>query len=291
MIATTRRLDLQLFLISAALIVIPARAQSAAVFETSRDVRLEIPDVGQEKRQPREGWCGESSIQMALAYYGAYASQKAINRAGKPKHPDLYSENLPVAMDALGLRYKQWGGDGPQPIVKWVRGELAAGHPVLISVKIYPTAHPDWSLDHFVLVTGCNKNALTLNDTWGSRESRTNTQLMSKDKGLSLINRQNTCLGYSILGLKSSSSPAGLKPTRIQIHHADDKRVELRVTAENLKRGQHYRLVRFTDLAAAQKPDARGVPMRSLVADGPRFEIDETIGLDEARFYRCLSEP
>jgi hypothetical protein len=275
----------------AALLVEPNRAHSAAVVEPNREVHLEIPDVGQEKRCPKEGWCGESSIQMALAYYGAYTSQKAIHRAGKPAHPDLYSENLPVAMDALGLDYTQWRGDGLQPFLKWVRGDLAAAHPVLISVKVYPTAHPEWSLDHFVLVTGCTKNALTLNDTWGSRESRSNAQLMSKEKGLSLVNRQNTCLGYSILGLKSSSSLTGLKPTRIQIHQAVDKRVELRVTAEHLKHGQRYRVVKFTDLATPQKPDARGVAVRSFVADGPRFEFVETIGLDDARLYRCITEP
>jgi hypothetical protein len=290
MISTIRRVDLQLLLITAAFFVMPTRTQSAAVVEPSREVHLEIPDVGQEKRRPNEGWCGESSIQMALAYCGAYASQKAINRAGKPKHPDLYSEDLPVAMSSLGLEYKQWRGDGVQPFLKWVRDELAAGHPVLIAVKIYPTAHPDWNLDHFVLVTGCTKNALTLNDTWGNRESRSNAQLMSKEKGLSLINRQNTCYGYSILGWKSSSSLAGLKPTRIQIHHTE-KRVELRVTAENLKHGRRYRLVKFTDLAIAQKPDARGIVVRSFVADGPRFEIVETIGLDDARLYRCIAEP
>jgi hypothetical protein len=266
----------------------PSLAQSATIVEPTREIQLEIPDVGQEKREPKEGWCGESAIQMALAFNGGYASQKAIHRAGKTKHPDLYPEDIPVALTSLGLEYKQWSGDGLQPFLKWVRDDLAAGHPVLISVKVYPTAHPEWSLDHFVLVTGCTKTALTLNDTWGSRESRSNAQLTSKQKGLSLINRQNTCFGCSILGLKTSL--AGLKPVRIQIHHAE-KRVELRVIAERLEHGKHYRLVRFTDLAAAQKPDARGEVVRSFAAEGKRFEITETIGLDDARLYRCIAQP
>jgi hypothetical protein len=285
---TTRRLLSLALLLATASLCRPNLAQSDTNVEPSREVQLEIPDVGQEKREPKEGWCGESAIQMALAYYGAYASQKVIHRAGKPKHPDLYPEDIPVALGSLGLEYKQWSGDGLQPFLKWVRSDLAAGHPVLISVKIYPTAHPEWSLDHFVLATGCTKNALTLNDTWGKREPRSNAQLTSKEKGLSLVNRQNTCFGYSILGLKTSL--AGLKPVRIQIQHAE-KRVELRITAERLEHGKHYRLVKFTDLAALQKPDARGEVVRSFVADGKRFEITETIGLDDARLYRCIAQP
>ena len=35
---------------------------------------------------------------MAMSYYGAYASQQTINRAGKPVHPDLYADEVPVAM-------------------------------------------------------------------------------------------------------------------------------------------------------------------------------------------------
>jgi hypothetical protein len=57
----------------------------------AKTICLEIPDTGQEKRRPESGWCGEAAIQMALSYYGGYASQRAINRAGKPVHPDLYA--------------------------------------------------------------------------------------------------------------------------------------------------------------------------------------------------------
>ena len=74
------------------------------------EILLDIPDIGQEKRRPKEGWCGESSIQMAARpTTAAYtSSQKAINRAGKPAHPDLYEEDIPVAMTGLGMEYKTW---------------------------------------------------------------------------------------------------------------------------------------------------------------------------------------
>ena len=290
MIAIQRIPFLTLLLIAASLAE-PIRVLSAAVVEPSREIRLDIPDIGQEKRTPKEGWCGESSIQMALAYYGAYASQRAINRAGKPAHPDLYEEDIPVAMDGLGMEYQAWCGDGVQSFVKWVRGELAAGHPVLLGVKIYPTGHPEWNVDHFVLATGCSKDSLILNTTWGRQETRSIALLSSKEKGVSLINGINTFFGYSITGLKMKSSHAGQKPARIQIRRIGDKQVELRVTAENLEHGKRYRIVKFTDLAAAQKLDSRGEVVRSFIADGSKSEIVETIGLDDARAYRCVTEP
>ncbi|MGA2065935.1 MAG: hypothetical protein ABSG86_13260 [Thermoguttaceae bacterium] len=69
----------------------------------AKAISLEIPDTGQEQRRPQSGWCGEAAIQMALSYYGAYASQKAINRAGKPEHPDLDAPEIPRAMRNMGL--------------------------------------------------------------------------------------------------------------------------------------------------------------------------------------------
>ena len=35
-------------------------------------------------------------------------------------------------------------------------------------MKIYPTAHPEWGLDHFVLAVGLDARGLTVNTTWGS---------------------------------------------------------------------------------------------------------------------------
>ena len=135
-------------------------------------ISLEIPDTGQEQRRPESGWCGEAAIQMALSYYGAYASQQAINRAGKPVHPDLYANEVPVAMSNLGMEFKAWQGEGMPAFLRWVQGELTAGHPVLLGVKIYPTAHPEWGLDHFVLAVGCTKESLTYNTTWKRQETR-----------------------------------------------------------------------------------------------------------------------
>ena len=254
-----------------------------------KSVRFDIPDTGQEWRKPKTGWCGEASIQMALSYYGAYTSQQAINHAGKPAQPDLYDTDLPVALKAVGLEFKPWQGTGLKPFFNWVRAELGAGHPVIMGMKINPTIHPDWSLDHFVLAVGSTEDALIYNTTWKRRETRSLKLLSTQDKGLSLANPLSAYFGCAITGSKLRPPRPEFKPVRIKISRDGDKAVELRVVAEDLVPGKRYRLLKFADLAAAQRPKELGELVQSFVADGPKAEFVEKIGVDEVRAYRCLS--
>ena len=254
----------------------------------AKAISLEIPDTGQEQRRPEGGWCGEAAIQMALSYYGAYVSQQVINRAGRPEHPDLYAHEIPRAMRNMGLEYSAWKGDGLRAFLKWIRSQLAAGHPVLLGVKIYPTAHPEWGLDHFVLAVGCTEEDLTFNTTWGRQETKTFARLSTRDKGLSFANRYGTYFGYAITGVKTESPQTGIKPTRVAIGRDGDKQVKLRVSMEELEQGKPYRLLKFNDLAAAEQAGAKGEVVQSFVADGPNRVYRETIGIDDARVYRCV---
>jgi hypothetical protein len=265
----------------------PALKNPAATV-AAKSVRFDIPDTGQEWRRPNSGWCGEASIQMALSYYGAYASQQAINRAGKPAQPDLYDTDLPVAMKAVGLEFKPWVGTGLKPFFNWVRAELAAGHPVIMGMKINPTIHPDWRLDHFVLAVGSTEDALIYNTTWNRRETRSLTLLSTQGKGLSLANPDNTYFGCAITGSKLKPPQPEFKPTRVIISRDGDKAVELRVSALDLVPGKRYRLMKFTDLAAAQQPMEQGELVRSFVADGPKAEFVEKIAVDDVRVYHCV---
>ena len=257
----------------------------------AKTVSLGIPDTGQERRRPASGWCGEAAIQMALFYYGAYASQQAINRAGSPEHPDLYAQDIPRAMRTIGLESTAWRGDGWGAFAKWTRSQLTAGHPVLLGVKIYPTAHPEWGLDHFVLASGCTGEALTLNTTWGRQETKTFAALSTQDKGLSFANRYGSYFGYAITGLRMALPPTGIKPTRVTMVRDGDTQVKLRVGIEELERGKRYRLLKVTNLAAAQQAGAKADVVLSFVADGPQAVYGETIGIDDARVYRCVPAP
>ncbi len=263
-------------------------ASTVGVHAADKTISLDIPDTGQEPRRPEGGWCGEAAIQMALSYYGAYASQQAINRAGKPAHPDLYAQDIPTAMNNLGMEFTPWLGKGLPEFTKWVRGQLAADHPVLVGVKIYPTAHPWWPLDHFVLAVGCTEDSLTYNTTWKRQETRTLALLSSQNDGLSFANGLGVYFGCAITGIKTGNARSDLKPTRIKIGRCGDKQIELRVTAVRLEPGKRYRLLKFTDLTAAQRPGGHGEVLRTFVADGSTADLVEKIGLDETRLYRCL---
>ena len=223
----------------------PAKTQASA-----KATSLEIQDTGQEQRRPPSGWCGEAAIQMAMSHYGVYASQQAINRAGKPEHPDLYAQDIPRVLRNVGLEYSAWKGDGLAAFLKWVRGQLADVHPVLLGVKIYPTAHQEWMLDHFVLAVGCTEEALTLNTTWGRRETKTFARLSTQDKGLSFANRYGRYFGYAITGLKMESPGTGVKSTRVTIQpDQGDRRGDIPRTT---RRGRLQAVRRESHLQARQ---------------------------------------
>ncbi len=130
-------------------------------------VDLAIPGRVWDPSRPDKsvGWCAEACVQMAMAYYGVEVSQAAINRAGRPDHPDLYLHDIDEALDTLGVCYKAWDESvtDVSDFVAWIKDQLAAGYPVLCGVKIYPDEQPDWSLDHFVLAVGYDQEGLILN--------------------------------------------------------------------------------------------------------------------------------
>ncbi len=140
----------------------PAASQGSC---SGQGVNLHIPDRDEDDNAPDEGWCGETCIQMALEYYGKRVSQKAINKAGHPAQPDLWEDDVPVALDALGVKYNLWDADNPdlEAFIAWVKSQLEAGYPAVVGVKIYPDEQPDWYVDHFVLAVGCGSQGLLVN--------------------------------------------------------------------------------------------------------------------------------
>src|ERR1035441_1772190 len=142
-------------------------------------VNLGIPDRQWDPKRPDPsvGWCAETCIQMAIGYYGQEVSQKQINQAGAPRHPDLYVYDIDNALNALGVSFICF--DEPNSdlsaFIVWIQDNLRCGHLVICGCKLYPDEHPDWNLDHFVLVVGCNAEGLLLNtqlDKIGRAEER-----------------------------------------------------------------------------------------------------------------------
>ncbi|HEX9062707.1 MAG TPA: hypothetical protein VF941_21260, partial [Clostridia bacterium] len=140
-------------------------SSNSDVYKTSDKINLDIDDMTDPADCPRDtGWCGEDSIKMAAAYFGAYIPQKYINKIANPVHPDLYSNDIPVSLQKLNL-----AADFPDPshdifqFKDWVKDSLLKSTPVLLGVKIKGSKNPLWSLDHFVLATGFDGNNIILN--------------------------------------------------------------------------------------------------------------------------------
>ncbi len=207
-------------------------------------VLLDIAARDHAPERPPTGWCAETAIQEALLYYGAFVPQRLINRAGRPKHADLYWSDVPVALEKLGLSYQRTKSDDLAHYIDWLEDEIRAGHPVISGVKIYPTDHPQWGLDHIVLVVGFdNRGGLFINTTWGYRERRTRAQLGSEEKGMSFHNRYGRYYAYAIRGLEHDSPDS--TPVRLSVKSEKASELEVAVAVEELQVGKKYRLVRY----------------------------------------------
>lgn len=133
------------------------------------EVVLGTTPVAQAPESPKEGWCGEAAIQEGMLSLGAYVSQARVNRAGKPSHPDLYASELPQALLALGVEGAWMKGRGFDAVRAFTAEAVARGRPVVAGVKLLPTAHPSWGLDHFVALVGVRDSGVLVDTTWGTR--------------------------------------------------------------------------------------------------------------------------
>jgi hypothetical protein len=186
------------------------------------DLAAAIPARSQAPESPSAGWCGETAIQEALLHLGVWAPQRVINAAGNPAHPDLYSNEIPRTLDALGVAYASYAPArrGYAPFATWVSAALDEGDPVLAGVKIFPTAHPEWALDHFVLVVAHGPKGLLVNTTWGGRAwvGDTSTPGLSFKDAL-----------YAIR-LRGRALPDGTTLAHVSVLEEHDDTMKLRVT-------------------------------------------------------------
>jgi hypothetical protein len=275
----------------ALLCAIHGAAANQSIFD-KEPVLFTIPDSGQEARKPEGGWCGEAVIQQALLYYGAYASQRTINRTGNPAHPDLYSNEVPAALENMGLETVAWNGELYIPsFINWVTGWISKGYPVMVGAKIYPTQHPEWSLDHFMLAIGFTKDSLIYNTTWNRVEEKKFGELAVVGTGLSFwsgVPVRN--FGYAITGMRGKKTDKDHKPVRVIITARRIDQVDLTIRIEKLQKGKKYRLIKYADLISALKMSNQKTKSEVFIAEeGSKF-FKETIQIDEIRVYRCLLE-
>lgn len=227
-----------------ALLVLVAGACSRAPsgFRPPTDeVRLDIPDRPWAPEAPPEGWCGEASIQMAAIHFGAWIPQRLINEAGRPQTPDLWEQDLPTALAALGLEHEEWTRPGQlESFLDWVVASIRAGRPVIVGVKIYPSLHPDWAVDHLVLAVGFSPAGLVLNTNMGEQQATYPwRRLLAKGEGYSLVGPGQRAYGYAVRGFRGTGPSVRV---RVVEEAAGDLRLGLLV--RGLEAGRRYALLR-----------------------------------------------
>lgn len=191
----------------------------ASLLAVATTVTLPIPDRAQHKDAPPSGWCGETAIQEALLHHGAWVPQRAIHDAGKSKHPDLYSQDVPVALGGLGVEFTTHVPGKKGGFAEFLRDAIDAGDPVVTGVKILPTSHPEWGLDHFVLVVGHGPKGFLVNTTWSEQTWVTE----STTKGITLAG------GFYALRIRGVARPAGRTSARATVLAETATTVQLRL--------------------------------------------------------------
>ena len=166
---------------------------------------LNIPILNQIEDSPAEGYCGESSIQMILAYYGLDKSQTEINKAGKPEHPDLYFNELIPAIE--NITNNQFMGHmmvfNDINYRDFIKYQIDTHIPVLCGFKLNPSNSPEWGADHVSVINGYDDNGLYILTTWDNnpRIYRTWEQLE-----LTKLYTNEHDLGYSFQNLDNQSA-------------------------------------------------------------------------------------
>jgi len=266
-----------------------------------RAATLNIPPRNHAPERPPEGWCGETAIQEAMLFHGAYYPQRQINAAGHPRHPDLYSGDVPVALTNLGMEIDTLRDGDRRPdldaFLARLRKQLDAGVPVLCGVKINPTRHPEWSLDHFVLAVGHTRDSITFNTTWGHRVTRTDKQLRStREKGFGFENRYRSYYGIAVSGPARRATDS--VSVRLFVEKETDDRMEVILKCEGLKPGTRYAIYRLSPGDEKSASPARAstsrdekpslpAPVRVFTARAASAAFRDVIDKRTPAVYRC----
>lgn len=169
-------------------------------------VLLSIADRNWDPNRPdpNVGWCGETCIQEAAAYFGREIPQSVINAAGhNPARHDLDYPEIDTALRVLAIRYTGWNQSNRDidSLLGWLRGQIRQNHPVICGVKAYPNTDHGWVPDHFVLAVGFDRHGFYINTNVVGRTYISNRQLASDHPGYSFKNDQSRYFARAITGL------------------------------------------------------------------------------------------
>ena len=140
---------------------------------------------------------------MVALHYGAWVPQPTINALGKPAHPDLWEEDLPTAMTALGLAYERAQSTTLEEFLAWIAAELRRGHPVIVGAKVFPTSHPDWDVDHLMPVVGFSPKGLVFNTNEELGQVEIPFAALGGTEGISFMSPTKKFYGFAVSGFRN----------------------------------------------------------------------------------------
>ena len=184
----------------------PAAPADTAVAHLPASRMLPIPDRPEDPAAPQEGWCAETCLQMAFAYFGKEIPQKEINALGKPTTPDLHGGNVDTVLRALKVDFEPWdqADQPPEQYIQWIKGRIAQGYPVVTFIRMHSPAHPHAVGHHFVLAVGYDERGLFIN-TNNTRDGQFLVEygkLASADNRYEFQNELNYYFGRAIQGFR-----------------------------------------------------------------------------------------
>jgi hypothetical protein len=156
---------------------------------------------------PAEGWCGETSIQMAALHFGAWLPQRLVNARAKPPHVDLWETDMARAMTAVGVTFETWPGSGrsDSELLTWILGQLRQGYPVIVAVKLLPDQHPGHEIDHLMLAVGFTPTALVFNTNLEQGQAPVPFAAILAKKGVLLTTHSQRQYAWAVTGLERAS--------------------------------------------------------------------------------------
>lgn len=221
-------------------------------------VLLPIADRQWDPAAPPEGWCGETAIQLAAGWYGAFVSQAKVNALGQPKTPDLWEHDVPTALRALKLRFER-GPKSRAALLTFIVEQLRLGRPVVLGTKIIPTDHPEWHVDHLVLAVGFSPEGLIIDTNVEDGQltvSWAGLQSAEGDKTYSLVNQSGEVFGFAVTGFYEPSP----LPVRVIIAEQSADQATVDVVVPDLREGLSYELIRNGEVLeqfTAKKPERK----------------------------------
>ena len=143
----------------------------------------------------------------------------------KPRRP--LEEDIPTALDKLGLEYERAQVSSRDDFVSWIIGQVRRGNPVIVGAKLMPSDHPEWDVDHLMPIVGFSPRGLMFNTNLGRGQEEIPYAALGGHEGISFVSPTGKFYGFAVLGFRD----AGPRVTLEVVDESADS-LELEVKAE-----------------------------------------------------------